>query len=49
MVVSNSDEVPHMAAVAKSTNAASPSLDWSSEGVEKVEGLVAALWTWFGQ
>jgi hypothetical protein len=34
---SNSGEVLHMATVAKSTNAASPSLDWSREGVKEVE------------
>jgi hypothetical protein len=34
---SNSGEVPHMAAVAKSANAASPSLKRSKEGVERVE------------
>jgi hypothetical protein len=37
MAASNSGEVPHMVAVTKSTNAASPSLDWSREGVEEVE------------
>jgi hypothetical protein len=36
-VASNSGEVPHMAAVAKSANAASPSLKQSKEGVERVE------------
>jgi hypothetical protein len=36
-VASNSGEVPHMAAVAKSANAALPSLKQSKEGVERVE------------
>jgi hypothetical protein len=45
MAASNSGEVPHMAMVAKSTNVASPSLDWSREGVEEVEEGTGVLWT----
>jgi hypothetical protein len=37
MAASNSVEVPHMAAVAKSANAALPSLRRYTEGVERVE------------
>jgi hypothetical protein len=44
MAASNSGEVPHMAAVVKSTNAASPSLDWSKEEVDEVEKGVGVLW-----
>jgi hypothetical protein len=43
MAASNSGEVLHMATVVKSTNAASPSLDWSREGVEEVEEGVGVL------
>jgi hypothetical protein len=45
MAASNSGEVLHMAAVVKSTNAASPSFDWSREGVEEVEEGAGVLQT----
>jgi hypothetical protein len=44
MAASNFGEVPHMAAVAKSANAALPSLKRPTEGVERVEeGTVVLL------
>jgi hypothetical protein len=43
MMASNSDEVPHMATVAKSANAASPSLRRSKEGVGRVEEGASVL------
>jgi hypothetical protein len=39
----DSGEVPHMAAVAKSANAALPSLKLPAEGVERVEEGVVVL------
>jgi hypothetical protein len=45
MAASNSGKVPHMAAVVKSANAASPSLRRSKEGVERVEEGAGVLRT----
>jgi hypothetical protein len=43
MVASNSDEVPHMAAVAKSANTPSPCDDRLNGGIEKLEEVMVEL------
>jgi hypothetical protein len=43
MAASNSNEVPHMAAVADSMNVASPTVKKLNGWVDKVEGVAAEL------